>query len=83
MSETLEYATKAEVLERQRDTDSHYARVGKTLAKSNPKECEYVFLHEKEFTIGETERYSGRKMQDVEIIYKFVGAINLPQYGSD
>ena len=33
--------------------------------------------------IGETERYSGRKMQDVEIIYKFVGAINLPQYGSD
>ena len=33
--------------------------------------------------IGETERYSGRKMQDVEIIYKFVGAINLPQYGAD
>ena len=32
--------------------------------------------------IGETERYDGRKMQDVEIIYKFVGAINLPQYGS-
>ena len=33
--------------------------------------------------IGETERYDGRKMQEVEIIYKFVGAINLPQYGSD
>lgn len=33
--------------------------------------------------IGETEQYDGRKMQDVEIIYKFVGAINLPQYGSD
>ena len=33
--------------------------------------------------IGETKRYDGRKMQDVEIIYKFVGAINLPQYGSD
>lgn len=33
--------------------------------------------------IGETEKYDGRKMQDVEIIYKFVGAINLPQYGSD
>ncbi len=33
--------------------------------------------------IGETERYDGRKMQDVEIIYKFVGAINLPQYGAD
>ena len=33
--------------------------------------------------IGETIRYDGRKMQEVEIIYKFVGAINLPQYGSD
>lgn len=33
--------------------------------------------------IGETKRYDGRKMQEVEIIYKFVGAINLPQYGSD
>ncbi len=32
--------------------------------------------------IGETERYDGRKMQEVEIIYKFVGAINLPQYNS-
>ncbi len=31
--------------------------------------------------IGETERYDGKKMQEVEIIYK--GAINLPQYGSD
>ncbi len=30
--------------------------------------------------IGETEKYDGRKMQEVEIIYKFVGAINLPQY---
>ena len=33
--------------------------------------------------IGETERYNNRKMQEVEIVYKFVGAINLPQYGSD
>ena len=32
--------------------------------------------------IGETEKYEGRKMQEVEIIYKFVGAINLPQYNS-
>lgn len=33
--------------------------------------------------IGEPEKYDGRKMQEVEIIYKFVGAINLPQYGAD
>lgn len=32
--------------------------------------------------IGETEKYDGRKMQEVEIIYKFIGAINLPQYSS-
>ena len=32
--------------------------------------------------IGETKKYDGRKMQEVEIIYKFVGAINLPQYNS-
>ena len=32
--------------------------------------------------ISETEKYDGRKMQEVEIIYKFVGAINLPQYNS-
>lgn len=32
--------------------------------------------------IGETEKYDGKKMQEVEIIYKFVGAINLPQYNS-
>lgn len=32
--------------------------------------------------IGETEKYDGRKMQEVEIIYKFVGALNLPQYNS-
>ena len=32
--------------------------------------------------IGETEKYDGRKMQEVEIIYKFVGAINLTQYNS-
>lgn len=32
--------------------------------------------------IGKTEKYDGRKMQEVEIIYKFVGAINLPQYNS-
>ncbi len=32
--------------------------------------------------IGEIEKYDGRKMQEVEIIYKFVGAINLPQYNS-
>ena len=51
MGETLEYAKKAEALERQKNTDSHYARVGKTLAKNNPKEYERI-IHGKPKTIG-------------------------------
>lgn len=51
MGETLEYAKKAEALERQKDTDSHYTRVGKTLAKSNPKEYERI-IRGKPKTIG-------------------------------
>ena len=51
MGETLEYAKKAEALERQKDTDSHYARIGKTLAKSNPKEYERI-IYGKPKTIG-------------------------------
>ena len=51
MGETLEYAKKAEVLERQKNADSHYARIGKTLAKSNPKEYERI-IRGKPKTIG-------------------------------
>ena len=51
MGETLEYAKKAEALERQKDTNSHYARIGKTLAKSNPKEYERI-IRGKPKTIG-------------------------------
>ena len=51
MCETLEYAKKAETLERQKDTDSHYAHVGKTLAKNNPKEYERI-IYGKPKTIG-------------------------------
>ena len=51
ISETLEYAKKAETLERQKDTESHYAHIGKMLAKSNPKEYERI-VHGKPKTIG-------------------------------
>ena len=37
MGETLEYAKKAE-----KDSDSHYARVGKTLARTNPTEYKRI-----------------------------------------
>ena len=51
MSETLEYAKKAEALERQKDTDSHYVRVGKTIAITNPTEYERI-IRGKPKTIG-------------------------------
>ena len=38
MDETLEYVRKSETLQREKDNDSHYARVGKTLARTNPTE---------------------------------------------
>ena len=42
MGETLEYARKAETLQREKDNDSHYARVGKTLARTNPTEYKRI-----------------------------------------
>ena len=42
MSETLEYAKKAEALQRQRDNDNRYIHAGKTLARTNPKEYERI-----------------------------------------
>ena len=42
MGETLEYAKKAEALQRQRDNDNHYIHAGKTLARTNPKEYERI-----------------------------------------
>lgn len=51
MGETLEYAKKAEALQRQRDNDNRYIHVGKTLARTNPKEYERI-VHGKPKTIG-------------------------------
>lgn len=42
MGETLEYAKKSETLQREKDSDSHYARVGKTLARTNPTEYKRI-----------------------------------------
>ena len=51
MGETLEYAKKAEVLQRQRDNDNRYIHAGKTLARTNPKEYERI-VYGKPKTIG-------------------------------
>lgn len=42
MGETLEYAKKAETLQREKVSDSHYACVGKTLAQTNPTEYKRI-----------------------------------------
>ena len=42
MDETLEYAKKAEALQRQKDNDNRYIHAGKTLARTNPKEYERI-----------------------------------------
>ena len=42
MGETLEYARKAESLQQEKDSDSHYARVGKTLARTTPTEYDRI-----------------------------------------
>lgn len=49
MAETLEYARKAETL--QKDNNSHYTNVGKELARTNPTEYRRI-VHGKPKTIG-------------------------------
>ena len=62
---------------------SKFLKVVKTYTEIQELTPEILNSFIEKIYIGETEKYDGRKMQDVEIIYKFVGAINLPQYGSD
>ena len=61
---------------------SKFLKVVKSYTKIEELTPEILNSFIEKIYIGETERYSGRKMQEVEIIYKFVGAINLPQYNS-
>lgn len=51
MGETLEYAKKAEALQRQRDNDNRYIHAGKTLARTNPTEYRRI-AYGKPKTIG-------------------------------
>lgn len=51
MGETLEYAKKAEDLQRQRDNDNRYIHAGKTLARTNPTEYRRI-AYGKPKTIG-------------------------------
>ena len=51
MGETLEYARKAESLQKEKDNNSHYTNVGKELARTNPIEYRRI-VHGKPKTIG-------------------------------
>lgn len=61
---------------------SKFLKVVKSYTKIEELTPEILNSFIEKIYIGETEKYDGRKMQEVEIIYKFVGAINLPQYKS-
>ena len=61
---------------------SKFLKVVKTYTEITELTPEILNSFIEKIYIGETEKYNGRKMQEVEIIYKFVGAINLPQYNS-
>ena len=61
---------------------SKFLKVVKSYTKIEELSPEILNSFIEKIYIGETEKYDGRKMQEVEIIYKFVGAINLPQYNS-
>ena len=51
MCETLEYARKAETLQKEKNNNSHYTNVGKELARTNPTEYRRI-VHGKQKTIG-------------------------------
>ena len=61
---------------------SKFLKVVKSYTKIEELTTEILNSFIEKIYIGETEKYNGRKMQEVEIIYKFVGAINLPQYSA-
>ena len=61
---------------------SKFLKVVKSYTKIEELTPEILNSFIEKIYIGETEKYDGRKMQEVAIIYKFVGAINLPQYNS-
>lgn len=61
---------------------SKFLKVVKSYTKIEELTPEILNSFIEKIYIGETEKYDGKKMQEVEIIYKFVGAINLPQYNS-
>ena len=81
VKDSLQYALSASVQDEEKL--SKFLKVVKTYTEIQELTPEILNSFIEKIYIGETERYDGRKMQDVEIIYKFVGAINLPQYGSD
>ena len=76
----LQIALSASVQDEERL--SKFLKVVKSYTKIEELTPEILNSFIEKIYIGETEKYDGRKMQEVEIIYKFVGAINLPQYNS-
>ena len=59
---------------------SKFIKMVKTYSEIRELTPEILNSFVEKIIISETEWYAGRKMQEVKIIYKFVGATYLPQY---
>ncbi len=60
---------------------SKFIKVVKSYTECRELTPEILNSFVEKIIVSETEVYDGRKMQEVKIVYKFVGAIDLPQYG--
>lgn len=66
--------------EQEEEKLSKFLKMVKTYSEIRELTPEILNSFVEKIVISETEWYAGRKMQEVKIIYKFVGAIRLPQY---
>lgn len=57
---------------------SNFIKVVRTYSEIQELTPEILNSFVEKIIVSETERYEGRKMQQVRIIYKFIGAIDLP-----
>ena len=61
---------------------SKFPKFVKCYTEAEKPTAKFSTVSLKRFISAKSRKYDGRKMQEAEIIYKYEGAINLPQYNS-
>lgn len=69
-------------VEREEQNLARFVRIVKKYVDVEELTPEIVNAFIDRIEVGKKEKYCGRKMQDIIIVYNFVGAIELPQYGN-